>query len=96
LEINPQQAFASGWLGIALVVEGKPAQALAAFERSTAPQFRLMGAAIAHHSLRHEAESRKALDELVAKFGHSAAYQIAGVYAWRGDRGRAFEWLKRA
>jgi tetratricopeptide (TPR) repeat protein len=96
LEINPQQAFAAGWLGIGLVMEGRAAEALATFERSTAPHFRLMGAAIAHHSLGHAAESQKALDELVAKYGHSAAYQIAVVYAWRGETDRAFEWLDRA
>jgi TolB-like protein/tetratricopeptide (TPR) repeat protein len=96
LEITPQQAFAAGWLGIGLVIEGKPADALVAVERSTSLYFRLTGAAIAHHSLGHAAESQKALDELIGKFGHSAAYQIAVVYAWRGDKDRAFAWLERA
>jgi len=96
LEINPQQAFAAAWLGIGLVMEGKPGEALPAFERSTSPYFRLAGAAVAHHSLGHAAQSQQALDELIDKYGHSAAYQIAGVYAWRGDKDRTFEWLDRA
>src|SRR5207249_3809058 len=74
----------------------KPGEALPAFERSTSPYFRLAGAAVAHHSLGHAAQSQQALDELIDKYGHSAAYQIAGVYAWRGDKDRTFEWLDRA
>jgi hypothetical protein len=33
---------------------------------------------------------------LIAKFSSVSAYQIAEVYAWRGDHDRAFEWLERA
>ena len=33
---------------------------------------------------------------MIAKYAHSAAYQIAQVYAWRGEKDRAFEWLERA
>ncbi len=96
LEISPDQAFAGAWLGVGLLIDGKPAEALAAFRKSTAPYFRLSGEASAQHSLGHAAESQRALDELVAKYGHSAAYQIAGVYAWRGEKDRAFAWLERA
>ena len=30
------------------------------------------------------------------KLPETAAYQIADVYAYRGDKDRAFEWLERA
>jgi serine/threonine-protein kinase len=33
---------------------------------------------------------------MIGKHGESAAYQIAEVYAWRGERDKAFEWLERA
>jgi hypothetical protein len=52
--------------------------------------------AVAHHSLGHAKESQQALEALIAKYNDSAAYQIAGVYAWRGENDRAFEWLERA
>jgi hypothetical protein len=58
--------------------------------------YRLLGAALAQHDLGHERESQLLLDELIAKGSHNAAYQIAEVYAWRGDKERAFEWLERA
>jgi TolB-like protein len=96
LEVNPKQAFAAGWLGIILMLEGRPADALESFNRSTAEFLRLTGVADAQHSLGHAKESQQALDALIAGYGHSAAYQIATVYAWRGDNDRAFQWLERA
>jgi hypothetical protein len=51
---------------------------------------------MAHHDLGHAAESRRLLDEIIAKYSHSAAYQIAEVHAWRGEPERAFAWLERA
>jgi hypothetical protein len=40
--------------------------------------------------------SQQALDEAIAKDARDAAYQIAQVFAWRGERTKAFEWLERA
>src|SRR5438105_2000545 len=96
LEINPEQVFAPAWLGFVLLLQGRPAEALAWYARSTSEVFRLLGAAIVQHSLGHARESDAALDELVRKHSHDAAYQIATVHAWRGDKDRAFEWLERA
>jgi TolB-like protein/Flp pilus assembly protein TadD len=96
LEVNPEQPFAPGWLGVAFMVEGQPTAALGAFERSTSGVFRLSGAAMVHQNLGHARESQQALDELIAKYGHTGAYQIAQVYAWRGENDRAFGWLDRA
>ena len=58
--------------------------------------FRLTGIAMAEHTLRHANESQQALDELLAKYAQEGAYQIAGVFAWRGEKDKAFEWLERA
>ena len=96
LEINPEQALAPGWLGILLILKGKPAAALAVLNRSTSEFLRLTGAAVAYHSLGHAKESQQALDALISRYGHSAAYQIASVHAWRGENDRAFQWLERA
>jgi TolB-like protein len=58
--------------------------------------FRLTLLACAEHSLGHKAESQRALDETIAKSAPYAAYQIASVYAWRGEKDLAFQWLERA
>jgi len=51
---------------------------------------------MAEHDLGHPQDSQRALDALIGKFGHTGAYQIGDVYAWRGEKDRAFEWLERA
>src|SRR5437667_11889397 len=41
-------------------------------------------------------ESDAALAKLIKSSAETAAYQIADIYAYRGDKDRAFEWLERA
>ncbi len=96
LEVNPEQAFAGGWLGLILLLQGRPAEALPAYGRSTNDVFRLQGAALANHTLGDVQKSQAGLDALLARHAHDGAYQIASVYAWRGEKDRAFEWLERA
>jgi TolB-like protein len=96
LEISPEQSYTAAHICVSLLLEGRPADALAISQRSSMETFRLWGAALAHHDLGHTKESQQALAEMIAKYAHSAAYQIAGVYAWRGEKDRAFEWLERA
>jgi len=42
-------------------------------------------------ALKHKKESDAALAELVKKFGTSWPYNVAYVYAWRGEKGLAFK-----
>jgi hypothetical protein len=51
---------------------------------------------MAEHTLKDPKESQQALDQLIAKNAQGAAYQIAEVFAWRGESTKAFEWLARA
>jgi tetratricopeptide (TPR) repeat protein len=83
-------------LGAVQLLEGKAAEALATFRQVGREGFRLAGIAMAEHALSHVKESQQALDELIAKHAQDSAYQIAKVYAWRGEKDKAFEWLERA
>ena len=96
LEISPDQSFTSFHLGTTFLLEGQPAAAMAIYPRSTNEIFRLAGIAMAEHSLNHPRESQRALEEMISRFGHAGAYQIAQVYGWRGEKDRALEWLERA
>ncbi len=96
LEIEPKQSYAPYLLGISFLLDQKPAMAQAAFLRSTGESYHLAGAAMAQHDLGHPGESQRALDKLIASFGHRNAYEIGQVYAWRGDKDHSFEWLQRA
>jgi len=95
-EIAPESLWVS-WARARLnVLEGQGLEAL-----STAPSFtndgdRFTVVALAQHALGREAESNQALDTVIEGWSDVDAYQIAEVFAERGEKDRAFEWLERA
>lgn len=95
LEISPEHGIARFNLGVASLLEGDPATALAEFKKASGGR-REAGVAMAQHDLGHPEESQKALDELIDGYALTNAYQIAEVYAWRSERDAAFRWLERA
>jgi Flp pilus assembly protein TadD len=96
LEISPEDPFELNALGVLQLVEGNAQDALATFRRSGLEFARLYGIALAAYTLKEPKASQQALDELIAKHAAEAAYQVADVYAWRGEKAPAFEWLERS
>ena len=96
LEISPQQTYGPAVLAQIALLDGRPAEALTLSQQSTSESFRLFGAALAQYDLGHHAEAQEQLNLLIRKYATIAAYQIAEVYAWRGDAQRAVFWLERA
>jgi tetratricopeptide (TPR) repeat protein len=96
LDLNPQAALAHLTLAKILIAEGKPRQALAEIENETLEWAKFTGQALAYHALGREQDSKTALDGLLAKYSSDGAYQIAQVYAYRGESDKSFEWLERA
>jgi tetratricopeptide (TPR) repeat protein len=95
-EINPDGLYIHWHLGVLELLSSQPQKALTHFRQLKSEDLRLAGIAIAEHSLHHANESQAALKELIETLSHEAADQIAEVYAWRGEKDRAFEWLDRA
>jgi TolB-like protein/Tfp pilus assembly protein PilF len=96
LELTPERAITHGVLGMVYLAQSHPTEALAEMEQEKHPAIRAFGLALAYHSLGRKTESDAALAELTAKFQTDFPYQIAEVYAFRGENARAFEWLERA
>jgi tetratricopeptide (TPR) repeat protein len=96
LEIQPESPYGLNDLGELLLLEGNAAEALATFRKVVNEDLRLSGIAMAEHTVGRAKESQQALDELIAKYAHEAAFQIAESYAWRGEKDKSFEWLERA
>jgi Tetratricopeptide repeat len=96
LDLNPQLAFAHADLGRILIAEERPQQALAEVEKEPNDWEKLTDQALVYHALGREQDSNAALAELIAKHDTDWAYQIAVVYAFRGQLDKSFEWLERA
>jgi eukaryotic-like serine/threonine-protein kinase len=96
LETAPDAEFSIRELGFTELLDGHPAEALAIFKTHSVDWMRELGAGLAEHSLGNEVASKAALDRLASKFGTTAAYQVAQVHAWRGERDEAFEWLEKS
>jgi TolB-like protein/Flp pilus assembly protein TadD len=96
LELNPAAPWAHSGLGLALIVQGKFEEAVAASQDDAAEWTRLLVVAIARWGQKRIPEADAALSRLIETSADTAAYQIAEVYAYRGERNKAFEWLERA
>jgi TolB-like protein/tetratricopeptide (TPR) repeat protein len=95
LEINPGTRWPNYLLGYLDLKQGNIERALAHFHAAD-EAFRLTGTAMVEYTLGHADESDQALDTLKTKYATGSAFQIAAVYAWRGEKDQAFEWLDRA
>ncbi len=96
LALNPESTYSLRNAGKLQLLEHDAAAALATFGSCHDEVFRLYGIAMAEHSLGDARKSQQALDELIAQHAADAAFQIATVYAWRGETDAAFTWLERA
>jgi Flp pilus assembly protein TadD len=94
-EISPEAPWSQAGPASSLLFQGKFSEALARTQGEKADYARLVVTAAAQWSLNHVAESNAALQEL-SKLADVAAYQVAEVYAYRGETDNAFHWLERA
>jgi tetratricopeptide (TPR) repeat protein len=96
LEISPTYSYGRYFLSLQLLMQGKAAEALAEAQKETEPDGQTMGLALAYHALGQRQEADAALARLEKEHGDDLAMYVAEVYAFRGDKDRAFEWLERA
>lgn len=95
LTISPDSNFARFHFGITQLLAGDASAALASFQKGGGG-YSAAGAAMAEFTLGDAAASQASLDDAIANYAQASAYQIAEVYAWRGESDKAFEWLDRA
>lgn len=96
VELNPHSDGAPYLEGLVALAQGRPREALAAFEREPAGLWKLQGQALAYHALGQANASDAALTQMTQKFAADSAFQIAEVHAFRGDNDAAMAWLERA
>jgi TolB-like protein len=96
LEISPTFGFGHSLLGSVLLARSQPEAALAEYMKETVDGARLGGTAMAYFALGRKADSDAALAQMVEGRVDRRAFQIAQVYAFRGESDEAFSWLDRA
>ncbi len=96
LEMNPDNEAIRSVLGLVYLDQSRPLAALAELDKVKDPYWRLPGLAMINHSQGKKAESDAALAEYIEKYQAGGAYNVAQVYAFRGEADRAFQWLERA
>lgn len=96
LELNPQRPITHSRLGLIYVDQSKLQQALAETQKEPDPLWRDQSLAIVYYALGNKKEADAVLTEYIKLTQFSGAFQIAEIYAWRGETDKAFEWLDRA
>ena len=96
LSLAPGRGTAHANLGIALMLKGDPQGALAEVEQEKSEMWKMIGLPMAYHALGRQADSDAALAALIAKYEKDAPYNIASIYADRGEADQAFVWLDKA
>jgi TolB-like protein/class 3 adenylate cyclase len=95
-QLHPEFGGISYSVGIARLLLGQFAMALATTQREPDEDYRLRGLALVYSALQQRDESDAALAALQEKFASRDAYGIAEVHAYRGELDDAVGWLQRA
>ena len=97
LDLNPHEAaMTHETLGEVYLAQGRANEALKEMEKEPAGWLHELGLALAYFRLGRGKDSDEALAHLVSQYPDAAAYQIAQVYAYRGQADQAFQWLEHA
>ena len=96
--IDLQPGGAGTWQMLALVEakRGNGEAALKAAAQETDPDWRAYAMALAQQARGDRVAADAALNALIAGHSNDMSFQIAAVYAFRGDADKTFEWLDRA
>jgi serine/threonine protein kinase/Flp pilus assembly protein TadD len=96
LELNPEYPAAHEDLALVYLAQSRPKAALAEMVQEKRDLWRRYGFSLVYYALGRHKEADETLSEFVKSYQHTAAFQIAEVYAHRGEVNRSFEWLERA
>jgi tetratricopeptide (TPR) repeat protein len=95
-ELQPAAAGNHRWQVFVAIQRGDGEAALREAQLEPNDGYRRFELALAYYARGSHPGADAALAELIAKDRNFLAYQIAEVYAWRGETDKAFEWLQIA
>jgi TolB-like protein/Flp pilus assembly protein TadD len=95
-ELQPSASSSHRWQVLAAVERGDPETALREAQLEPDATFRPFELALAYYVHGERQAADAALADLIAHSREGLAYQVAEVYAVRGEKDKAFEWLQIA
>ena len=93
-ELQPSSSSSHRWQVLVAFQRGDGKAALREAQLEPDDGFRSFELALAYHILGERKEADAALADLIAHARDGFAYQIAQIYAVRGEADKAFEWLQ--
>ncbi len=96
LELNPQFPRAHVFFGKVYLLQGKPELALEEMSQEADETWKIFGLILTYQALGRKKEADKLLSDYIIKFQKDEAYLLAEIYAFRGEKDRAFEWLEKS
>jgi TolB-like protein/Tfp pilus assembly protein PilF len=96
LMLSPDAAFNHFSLATALLLQRKFPEAELEFARELDKTWRAIGQSMIQFARGRRNEADASLKAVIEQHGSFMAFQIAEIYAFRGERDLAFEWLDRA
>jgi len=96
LELNPQFPRTHYLLAKVYLLQGKPELALEEMSKEKENVCKIPGLSLSYHSLGRRKEADETMQDFILQYQNESPYLIAELYAFRGEKDIAFEWLEKA
>jgi tetratricopeptide (TPR) repeat protein len=96
LQLSGDFTGANSRMARAYLASGKLERAIEAATEEPEGVYKYLAQGMAYHDLGDASMSEDALQSLIGEYKMVAAYQVAELYAYRGQSDLAFQWLDRA
>jgi len=96
IELSPMNSGYHANLSMILLDQSKPQEALDMIQKEPEVLWRSYMYPIIYQALGRKKDADSAMEEFIRKYQDVGAYQVALIYAYRGNTDKAFEWLDKA
>lgn len=96
LDINPAFPRTHAFLAKVYLRQGKPELALQEINLETDEVIKTAGLGLSYHFLGHTKDADETLNEFLLRYQTKWPYLLAELYAFRGEKEKAFEWLDKS